>query len=108
MPDVARAIRVLENELECCKRPCARDECGKCDLVMDADWLAGGLADAIELLKEQETVVRCKDCKYAYLTDDGECKYCEMEKDDNGFLIERYRSWDWFCADGERKEGGEV
>lgn len=54
MPDVARAIRVLENELECCKRPCARDECGKCDLVMDADWLAGGLADAIELLKAKE------------------------------------------------------
>lgn len=50
-------------------------------------------------------VVRCKDCKYAYLTDDGECKYCEMEKDDNGSLIELYRSWDWFCADGERKEG---
>ena len=50
-------------------------------------------------------LVRCKDCKYAYLTDDGECKYCEMEKDDNGFLIERYSSWDWFCADGERKEG---
>jgi hypothetical protein len=49
-------------------------------------------------------LIRCKDCKYAYLTDDGECKHCEMEKDDNGFLIERYRSWDWFCADGERRE----
>lgn len=55
------------------------------------------------LLKEKEAVVRCKDCKYAYLTDDGECKYCEMEKDDNGSLIELYRSWDWYCADGERK-----
>ena len=60
--------------------------------------------DALAMLKEQEAVVRCKDCKYAYLTDDGECKYCEMEKDDNGFLIERYRSWDWFCADGEKRE----
>lgn len=48
-------------------------------------------------------IIRCKDCKYAYLTSDGECKYCDLEKDDNGSLVERYRSWDWFCADGERK-----
>ena len=96
----------------------------------DYKGIMGYIEDAIAMLNEQEErigvltraieqmpkptklldvfgdgyakVVRCKDCKYAYLTDDGECKYCEMEKDDNGFLIERYRSWDWFCSDGEK------
>lgn len=48
-------------------------------------------------------VVLCKDCKYAHKTYDGDCKYCDMFTDDDGNLIERYRSGDWFCADGERK-----
>lgn len=32
-----------------------------------------------------EEIVRCKDCKFAYMTYDGECKYCswgEKRKDD--------------------------
>ena len=48
-------------------------------------------------------VVRCKDCKYAHKTYDGDCKYCDMFTDDDGNPVERYRSGDWFCADGERK-----
>ncbi len=48
-------------------------------------------------------VVRCKDCKYAHKTYDGDCKYCDMFTDDDGNPIERYRSGDWFCADGERR-----
>ena len=50
-------------------------------------------------------IVRCKDCKHAHLTYDGDCKYCDNITDDDGFPIERYHSGDWFCADGERKEG---
>lgn len=57
--------------------------------------------------KEKETnmieVVRCKDCKYAHKTYDGDCKYCDMFTDDDGNPIERYRSGEWFCADGELK-----
>lgn len=49
-------------------------------------------------------LVRCKDCKYAHLTYDGYCKYCDNITDDDGFPIERYHPGDWFCADGERKE----
>ena len=48
-------------------------------------------------------VVRCKDCKYAHLTYDGTCKYCDMLTDDDGYLIERYLPGNWFCADGERR-----
>ena len=52
-----------------------------------------------KLLKEQEAVVRCKDCKYW----------------DNGYLNYYVHPWlpcmdirtdgNWFCANGERKEG---
>ena len=77
--------------------------CGECPYDGMESCIEKLHDDALAMLKEHEAVVRCKDCKYAYLTDDGECKYCEMEKDDNGFLIEKYRSWDWFCADGERR-----
>ena len=95
MPDREKVIRLIEEEISVC------ESVNQCYRTIDLP----ALRDILALLKEQEAVVRCKDCKYAYLTDDGECKYCEMEKDDNGFLIERYSSWDWFCADGERKEG---
>ena len=60
------------------------------------DSYYGILNDAIAMLKEQEAVVRCKDCKRrgtydcpVYVGGDGMCS----EPDD------------WFCADGERKEG---
>lgn len=48
--------------------------------------------DALELLKAQEAVARCKDCKYWH--DSIRCQmYSEgMETGE-----------DWFCADGERR-----
>ena len=51
--------------------------------------------DAIVLLKEQEAVVRCKDCK------NGEPGACGYGIDCDGF----WHDDDWFCADGKRKEG---
>lgn len=50
--------------------------------------------DAIVLLEEQETVIRCKDCKH--------CEYTQSEKDwcKRGHLHGKAESW--FCADGER------
>lgn len=50
-------------------------------------------ADAVE-------VVRCKDCKYTHMTYGGECKYCDMWKEDGEAL---YLDGDFFCAYGERK-----
>lgn len=58
-----------------------------------------------ELLKEKHKIVRCKECKHARMTADGEiCKYCELEEDENGFLREVCHDADWFCADGEVKQ----
>ena len=60
------------------------------------------ITDAIAMLKEQEAVVRCKDCRYwlpmnsfheDYHPGNGECE-----------LNRWVRQMDWFCADGERKE----
>ena len=43
----------------------------------------------LALLKEQEAVVRCKDCKH-YMTMHCNCGGC-------------FISDDWYCADGERR-----
>lgn len=57
---------------------------------------------------DRPEIVRCKDCKYAHKTYDGDCKYCDMFTDDDGNPIERYRSGDWFCADGERAKNARL
>jgi len=50
--------------------------------------------DALVLLKEQEAVVRCKDCKWNSGT--AEKPFCMMRSVPSPA--------DWFCADGERKK----
>lgn len=59
--------------------------------------------DKIRQLDGQPELVMCKDCMYAHLTYDGECKYCDLDEDENGFVEATYRPGDWFCADGERR-----
>lgn len=63
-------------------------------------WMSACINKKVDIVE----VVRCKDCKYAHLTYDGYCKYCDNIKDDDGFPIERYHPGDWFCADGEPKD----
>lgn len=55
------------------------------------------------LVEKPKELVRCKDCKYAHKTYNGDCKYCDMFTDDDWNPIEFYRSGEWFCADGERR-----
>lgn len=65
----------------------------------------GEFEKRIEPLKDVESVVRCKDCKYATMTSDGQtCKYCEIDTDDDGYIRAVYHNADWFCADGKRRE----
>ena len=47
-------------------------------------------------------VVRCKDCKYARLTNDGSCKYCDIWFPDEA----EYMDGDYYCASAERKSNG--
>lgn len=49
-------------------------------------------------------LVRCKDCKYAVLTYQGELKYCKYFVDEYGFTNggdPLYLDGDFFCAAGE-------
>ena len=62
-------------------------------------------------LKEQEAVVRCKDCKWWDKKEGsnyGYCHACKHGHISDHWEIGIYRTYkgDWFCAEGERKEGG--
>lgn len=67
--------------------------------------------------REWARVVRCRDCKHAHITVDGKyCKWCsimathQIESDEyvdppNGYDPEPYFSADFFCANGELRDG---
>ena len=50
------------------------------------------LKDAMELLKAQPKIVRCKDC-VSRDPRDGMCEH-----------VQQIRDPDWFCADGDRRD----
>lgn len=88
MADIEKVIKELDRMTEDAR-------------AMDLEWAIGiddfaTLCEALELLKEQPQIVRCKDCKYV------ECEGVE------GFLVCDISGFshlpEFFCADGERKE----
>ena len=68
-------------------------------LQYDRDQYQKGYTD------RDSEIVRCKECKYAHMAGNM-CKFCDLYKDDDGFLIELYVGADWFCAGGERRRSG--
>lgn len=63
--------------------------------------------DVLRLISVIQTVdavevVRCKDCKHATLTYQGECKYCDFWQEEGGDSL--YLDGDFFCAAGERRD----
>lgn len=48
-------------------------------------------------------IIPCKDCKNSHMTYDGECKYCDLIRDDDDNFIECYFDSDHFCSYAERK-----
>ena len=113
MPDREKVIKALEY---CITGDCDscfyRQQCIKTGIKRDAlallkddetriqylkDHIAMCKEEIERLHKEQEAVVRCKECKHFY-------------KDDFGLPIcmEHKKLWikdNWFCADGELKKG---
>ena len=57
----------------------------------------------LELLKEQEEVVRCKDCKHGEQCNQNHGEFYLCGKDIGTFETAVHKA-DWFCADGEAKE----
>lgn len=49
-------------------------------------------------------IVRCKDCRFSHMTYGGECKSCDMWKDDDDFTMTLYLDGDFYCAFAERKK----
>ena len=46
-------------------------------------------------------ITRCKDCKFAHMTHNGECKYCDIWFPDE----KNYLNGNYYCASAERKHG---
>ena len=89
MTDMEKVMRQLE---ECLPASCRGFR--TCP-YSDTEWDA--VRAAYELLKEQKSIVHCKDCKYAMITSDSKLvKYCEQWGDE-----ELYLDADFFCANGE-------
>ena len=101
MPDREKVIK----SLELCADGHHCHECSYQTVKHNLDGIADCtslLADhALALLKEQEAVVRCKDCKFWHQSlIPGQEKFGDCGQA-NGLTVK----WaDWFCADGERKE----
>ena len=83
MADIEDVIKALENALM--------------EKIFDGEFVllsAYIIADAIELLKEQPQIVRCKDCKHG-TTCFGHFISCE--------IFEVARKPDFYCADVEKR-----
>lgn len=72
------------------------------------DGQGGGTVDKLKFVyvSEMQPVVRCRDCKYY----DRRCFTCEndvllIKIDDCGCHPPFRVDDDWFCADGERRDG---
>jgi hypothetical protein len=50
-------------------------------------------------LKEQPTIIHCKECKFAHMTVGGECKYCDIWFPDE----KTYMPGDYYCASAEKR-----
>ena len=58
-----------------------------------------------ELPPAQPEIIRCKDCEFSHMTNDGKyCKYCDQFTDDYGWMMEMYFDADFFCRFAERRE----
>ena len=95
MEDIDKVIRCLEiclNDSNVCGIMCE-----KCQYESDYHRHCHEIlmAAALELLKEQQQIVRCKDCRYR-----GNSLNCLLESE--GLTVPD----DWFCADGEVKDNG--
>lgn len=64
------------------------------------DELDVAIATLINLPSAQPEIIRCKDCKFSWMTNDGDVKYCDIWFPDEACYIDG----DHFCASAERRE----
>ena len=85
--------------------------CNECDssFPYNCDECGEAFLTAFDALKQPE-IVRCKDCKWwdkKNGSNYGYCNACKHGYSSPHWEIGIYRTYDgeWFCADGERKDG---
>lgn len=62
------------------------------------------IQDILEGLPSAEPEnIHCRDCKYAHLTYDGFCKYCDKWVDGDGTPLTVYLDGDFYCGFAERR-----
>ena len=54
--------------------------------------------------KAKSEIIRCKDCRFAHLTYDGDCKYCNKWTDEFGIPMELFLDDDFYCGFAKRRE----
>lgn len=59
--------------------------------------------EVLALLKEQEAVVKCKDCKYGHQLC-ADYISCEISEESESGCHLSHKP-EWFCADGRKKDG---
>ena len=102
------------------KRTDKRTETHACDLVSrqaaidafekelcDVRAFAVGFVGAKRILESvpsaQPEIIRCKDCRFAHLTYDGDCKYCQYLINEYDMTDAVYFDGDDFCSHAERE-----
>ena len=54
----------------------------------------------------QPEIIRCKDCRFATLTYDGDCKYCQYLEGEFGLTDAVYFDGNDYCSHAERRTDG--
>ena len=54
----------------------------------------------------QPEIIRCKDCRFAILTYDGDCKYCQYLEGEFGLTDAVYFDGNDYCSHAERRTDG--
>lgn len=67
--------------------------------LSDSDDLTRMLTEVDELPSVE--IIHCKECKYAYLTYDGDCKYCDIWSPDE--VLSLNGKYD-YCSCAERRK----
>lgn len=96
MADREKVIKGLET---CYYPPSKCEDCPYHDLPDEQSCNDMLCLDALALLKEQEAVVRCKDCKHGRMINILNYTCTESQNHCEHIL----HSPDWFCADGRKK-----
>ena len=64
------------------------------------------IGDIKSLPSAQPEIIRCKDCRFATLTYDGDCKYCQYLEGEFGLTDAVYFDGNDYCSHAERRTDG--